>query len=140
MRAVPKAAVAALFAAISAGGASARAAAPPHDPIVHIAEIEVDPAHLDAFREILAEEQAASVRLEPGVLMLHSVAIADHPTQIRLLEVYADEAAYQAHLKGANFLKYKTATEKMITSLRLIPTTPILLCAKGGPARGAPFC
>jgi len=50
--------------------------------------LEVDPVQLEAYKAILAEEQEASVRLEPGVLMLHSVAIAESPTSIRLLEVY----------------------------------------------------
>ncbi len=58
-------------------------------PMVRIAELEIVPAQLGAYKAILAEEQEASVRLEPGVLMLHSVQLAEDPTQIRLLEVYA---------------------------------------------------
>jgi len=106
--------------------------------LVRIAEIEIDPAHLDAYKAILAEEQEASVRLEPGVLMLHSAAIADEPTQIRLLEVYASRSAYEAHLKAPHFVKYKTATEKMVRSLKLIETHPILLCAKSAGLAGGP--
>jgi len=111
-------------AAVDAASDSAR-------PMVRIAELEIDPEQLDAYKAILAEEQEASVRLEPGVLMLHSVAIADNPTQIRLLEIYASRDAYEAHLKAPHFIKYKTSTEKMVKSLRLVETTPILLCAKG---------
>ncbi len=108
-------------------------------PMVRIAELDIDPAQLGAYKAILAEEQEASVRLEPGVLMLHSVQLAEDPTQIRLLEVYARRSAYEAHIKSPHFLKYKTATETMVRSLRLVDTTPILLCAKakgkaGGPA------
>ncbi|MFL6620352.1 MAG: putative quinol monooxygenase [Povalibacter sp.] len=86
----------------------------------------------------MAEEQEASVRLEPGVLMLHSVAIADSPTSIRLLEVYASRAAYEAHVKAPHFVKYKTSTEKMVRSLKLIETKPILLCSKSMAETGAP--
>lgn len=99
-------------------------------PMVRIAEIEVDPAQLDAYKSLLAEEQEASVRIEPGVLMLHSVAIADQPTHIRLLEVYANRSAYEAHIRSPHFVKYKTSTESMVRSLKLIETTPILLCSK----------
>jgi quinol monooxygenase YgiN len=99
-------------------------------PMVRIAEIEIDPDQLAAYKILLAEEQEASVRLEPGVLMLHSVAIAAQPTQIRLLEVYADRAAYEAHIRSPHFVKYKTSTDRMVKSLKLIETTPILLCAK----------
>lgn len=105
-------------------------AADPGPLMVRIAEVEVDPTQLEAYKTILAREQEASVRLEPGVLMLHSVAIADHPAQIRLLEVYASRIAYQAHIKAPHFLIYKTSTAKMVRSLKLVETTPILLCAK----------
>ena len=98
--------------------------------MVRIAEIEVDPDQLEAYKAILAEEQAASVRLEPGVLMLHSVSLKEAPTHIRLLEVYASQSAYEAHLKAPHFIKYKTATATMVKSLKLIPASPILLCAK----------
>jgi quinol monooxygenase YgiN len=100
------------------------------EPMVRIAEIEVDPAQLAAYKSILAEEQKASVELEPGVLMLHSVSINDSPTSIRLLEVYANRRAYETHLKSPHFIKYKTSTDKMVKALKLIETTPILLCAK----------
>ena len=126
-------------AVLTASGAKADDVHGPAEPMVRIAELEIDPQQLDAYKAILAEEQEASVRLEPGVLMLHSVAIADNPTHIRLLEVYASRSAYEAHLKSPHFIKYKTSTEKMVKSLRLVETTPILLCAKskgqaGGPA------
>jgi quinol monooxygenase YgiN len=79
----------------------------PATPMVRIAELEIDPARLDAYKVMLAEEQEASVRLEPGVLMLHSVALAESPTSVRLLEVYADRRAYEAHIKSPHFIKYK---------------------------------
>ncbi len=110
-------------------------------PMVRIAELEIDPAQIDAYKAILAEEQEASVRLEPGVLMLHSVTLADEPTHVRLLEVYASRAAYEAHLRAPHFVKYKTSTEKMVRSLKLVETKPILLCAKSaGPRGGAAVC
>jgi quinol monooxygenase YgiN len=98
--------------------------------MVRIAELEIDPQQLDAYKAILAEQQEASVRLEPGVLMLHSVAVADNPTSIRLLEVYASRSAYEAHLRAPHFIRYKISTEKMVKSLRLVNTIPIRLCAK----------
>lgn len=123
---------------LAASEVALNAAPNPAQPVVRIAEIEVDPQQLDAYKAILAEEQEASVRLEPGVLMLHSVAITDNPTHIRLLEVYASQSAYEAHIKSPHFLRYKTSTEKMVTSLKLIPTTPILLCAKSKGHAGGP--
>ena len=106
--------------------------------MVRIAELTIDTAQLEAYKVLLAEEQEASVRLEPGVLMLHSVALKDEPNQIRLLEVYASKAAYEAHLKAPHFIKYKSSTEKMVKLLRLIATEPILLCAQGNDAATRP--
>ena len=98
--------------------------------IVRIAELEIDPEQLDAYRSLLSEEIEASLRLEPGVLMLHAVSLDEAPHQIRLLEVYADEMAYQAHLATPHFLNYKMSTADMVRSLRLLPVTPVRMGAK----------
>jgi quinol monooxygenase YgiN len=107
--------------------------------MVRIAELSIDPAQLETYKAILKTEQEASVRDEPGVLMLHSVQIADDPTQVRLLEVYASRAAYEAHIRSPHFLTYKTATERMVRALRLVETRPILLCAKSKGTKGGPI-
>lgn len=99
-------------------------------PVVRMAELDIDPARLDTYKALLTEEIEASVRLEPGVLSLNAVSVKDDPAQIRILEVYADQAAYEAHLKAPHFLKYKNETTAMVRSLRLIDTDPILLRAK----------
>lgn len=98
--------------------------------MVRIAEIEVDPGQLDAYKALLAEVGAASVATEPGVLMLHSAALKDTPHLIRVFEVYASRAAYEAHIETPHFLAYKAATAAMVTALRLIDVDPILLAAR----------
>lgn len=98
--------------------------------LVRLAELEIDPAHLDSYKAALREEIEASIRLEPGVLTLFAVAVKEHPNQIRIFETYTDIAAWQAHLQTAHFRKYKTGTQHMIRSLTLIETDPILLGAK----------
>ncbi len=100
------------------------------EPIVRIAELEIDPAQLDSYKALLAEEIEASVKTEAGVLMLYALSVKDSPAHIRILEVYADRQAYEAHLRSPHFLKYKTATAAMVRSLRLVETDPILLRAK----------
>jgi hypothetical protein len=69
-------------------------------------------------------------RLEPGVLTLFAVSVKDHPNQIRIFETYVDVAAYEAHLDTPHFKKYKTGTQRMVKSLTLVETNPILLGAK----------
>lgn len=124
--------------AMTLAGMNAYAAPASERPMVRIAELEIDPQQLDAYKAILAAQQEASVRSEPGVLMLHSVQIADQPSQIRLLEVYASREAYEAHIRSPHFVRYKTSTEKMVRSLRLVETAPILLCAKSEGRAGGP--
>ena len=87
--------------------------------MVRIAEIEVAPEHLDEYVAILKKEAAASVRLEPGVISIFPMSERDHPTRVRILEIYADRAAYEAHLKTAHFQEYKTTTLTMVKSLTL---------------------
>ena len=98
--------------------------------LVRIAELEIEPAQLVAYKSALREEIEASIRIEPGVLTLYAVSIKDQPSQIRLFEVYANNAAYEAHLQSGHFRKYKSATAGMVRSLKLIETEPLLLDAK----------
>jgi quinol monooxygenase YgiN len=102
----------------------------PAHPLVRLAELEIDPAQLDSYKSFLREEVEASIRIEPGVLTLYAVAVKDQPTQIRIFEMYADTAAYEAHLKTPHFLKYKAGTQGMVKSLRLLETDPISLGPK----------
>jgi quinol monooxygenase YgiN len=98
-----------------------------HNPIVRLAELEIDPAQLDSYKAALKEEIATSIRVEPGVLKLYAVSVKDHPNQIRLFEMYKDQASYQAHLQTPHFRQYKAKTQRMVTALTLIETEPILL-------------
>ena len=103
---------------------------PTEQRLVRIAELEVDGDQLAAYTAALKEEISTSVRVEPGVLTLYAVAVKDHPTQIRIFETYADRAAYESHLQSLHFKKYKTETQGMVKSLKLVETEPILLSAK----------
>lgn len=97
---------------------------------MRIAEIEIDPAQLEAYKVAAKDEIETSVRVEPGVLALYAVAEKDNPTQIKVFEIYANVDAYKAHLETPHFKKYKAATSEMVKSLRLLETIPIALSAK----------
>jgi len=99
-------------------------------PLVRIAELEIDPAQLEAYKVAVREEMETSVRVEPGVLAIYAVAEKDNPSKLRFFEMYADEAAYRAHIGSPHFKKYAETTKAMITSRRLIDTEPIQLSAK----------
>ena len=88
--------------------------------MVRIAEIEIHPAYLEQYTAILKEEARASLELEPGVISLFPIFQKEHPTKVRILEIYASRKAYESHLRSPHFLKYKTSTQAMVTSLQLI--------------------
>ena len=98
--------------------------------IVRIAELDIDQAHLDAYKLILKEEIETSIRVEPGVLTLYAVSLKGHPELIRIVEMYRDAASYESHLQSPHFKAYKAETQQMVKGLRLIETEPILLGSK----------
>ncbi|MGB5437070.1 MAG: antibiotic biosynthesis monooxygenase [Maribacter sp.] len=88
--------------------------------MVRIAELEIDPNAIDEYLNILKEEAEASVRLESGVICIYPMYQKENPTQIRLLEIYANKAAYESHLLTPHFKHYKETTLKMVKKLKLI--------------------
>lgn len=88
--------------------------------MVRIAELEIDPNSIDEYISILKEEAEASVRLEPGVICIYPMYQKENPTQIRLLEIYANQEAYESHLQTPHFKHYKEKTLKMVENLKLI--------------------
>ncbi len=103
---------------------------PPPERIVRIAELEIYPDQLEAYKAALKEEISASISKEHGVLILYAVSLKAHPEQVRLFETYRDAAAYQTHLQSSHFKKYKEMTRGMVKSLVLLETDPILLGSK----------
>jgi len=88
--------------------------------MVRVSEIEIVSSYLDDYKAILQEEAAASVRLEPGVIAIFPMYQKEHPTQVRILEVYANREAYESHLQTSHFQRYKSTTLKMVKSLKLV--------------------
>jgi quinol monooxygenase YgiN len=88
--------------------------------IVRVSEIQIHRDYLEEYTAILKEEAEASVRLEPGVLSIFPMFQKEHPTEIRILEIYASREAYESHLKTPHFERYKTTTLKMVKSLKLV--------------------
>lgn len=66
-----------------------------------------------------------SVEREPGVICLYPMQSTEDSTQIRILEIYASDEAYQQHLQTEHFKKYKQGTLHMVKSLRLPTMRPL---------------
>lgn len=100
--------------------------------MVRMAEIKIDANYVAEYMAILREESEASVRLEPGVICIYPMFQKENPTEIRLLEIYADEASYKSHLQTPHFKHYKETTLKMVESLKLIDMEAIDMEAMPG--------
>jgi quinol monooxygenase YgiN len=100
------------------------------DQYIQIAEIEIDPSQIDAYRAAVKEHIETAIRVEPGVLTLYAVSDKNDPTKVRVFEIYRDSEAYRLHLESEHFKRYKATMERMVKSLKLIRTDAIALGAK----------
>lgn len=88
--------------------------------IVRISEIEVFPEYLQEYLEFAHNVGATSLKEEPGVICIYPMQQLRNDCQIRILEIYASQEAYQNHIKTAHFQTYKQGTLHMVKSLDLV--------------------
>lgn len=96
------------------------------ESIVRLSRITVDPERLAEYLVFATECGRRSMAEEPGVLMMYSMQDKAHPEQITILEIYADSAAYERHIKTPHFQKYKQGTLAMVRKLELLDQTPLV--------------
>jgi|TARA_B100000809_G_scaffold158069_1_gene155365 autoinducer 2-degrading protein len=88
--------------------------------------VNVHPEHVDAFIAAGPGDAEGSVRDEPGCFRFDIMQDQEIPHRFYLYEVYADEAAFQAHLETPHFLEWKSTVEEMfageleITAMRTL--------------------
>ena len=97
------------------------------EKVVRLAEIEIVPEKLSTYLEYAAEVGRVSMAKEPGVIALFSMQDKADPCKVYILEVYADQQAYEAHIQTTHFRKYKDGTADMVRSLKLIDTLPLVM-------------
>lgn len=88
--------------------------------IVRISEIEVYPEYLKEYLEFAHNVGATSVREEPGVICIYPMQQLRNDCQIRILEIYASQEAYQKHIQTSHFQTYKQGTLHMVKNLDLV--------------------
>jgi len=100
--------------------------------MVRLAKIKVDSSQLEKYNTALKEQMATAIRVEPGVLTYYAVAGKTDPSNITILEIYADTAAYNLHIQTPHFKKYKETVKDMVKSLELVDVTLIGSAKKQG--------
>lgn len=99
---------------------------PAENNLVRLSKIIVDPDQIDSYNAFLREEIEASMKLEPGVLALYATAEKEAPHKVTILEIYANRAAYESHLKTLHFQKYKQGTLSMVKELELVDVNSLI--------------
>ncbi len=96
-----------------------------------MALLVIDPAQLDAYKKVLAKEMQSAVASEEGVLALLATTETARPNVFHLLELYADDNAYRAHIDGPYFQEYNKAVQTMVTDKVLIVNKPQAVTLSG---------
>ena len=99
--------------------------------IFRISEVEVHPEFVESYLPFAAEVAAASVKTEPGVVSIFPMQDKKNPCQFRIIEIYADDEAYKAHIASAHFQKYKKGTLHMVKRLALLDHNALVPELKG---------
>ena len=100
-----------------------------------MALLVIDPAQLDAYKKVLAKEMQSAVTSEEGVLALLATTETARPNVFHLLELYADDNAYRAHIDGPYFQEYNKAVQTMVTDKVLIVNKPQAVTLSGKNSR-----
>ena len=100
--------------------------------MVRLAKIKVDPLQLDKYNDALKEQMTTAVRVEPGVLTYYAVADKNDPSQITILEIYADTDAYKSHIETLHSKKYKETVKDMVKALEITDVSLIGSAKKEG--------
>ena len=58
--------------------------------------------------------------------MMYSMQEKAHPERITILEIYADPAAYESHIRTEHFQKYKNETREMVRKLELLDQNALI--------------
>jgi quinol monooxygenase YgiN len=99
-----------------------------YDPakmLVRLSVIEVYPEYLDEYLAAAATVGGESVKKEPGVICIYPSHLKSDKCQIRVLEIYRDQEAYQSHIASEHFQTYKQGTLHMVKNLELIDMNPL---------------
>lgn len=81
---------------------------------VVIAEFTLKPEGRTRFMDIAYQDAHDSVTNEPGCHHFDVLVSQDDPLQVTLHEVYADQAAFDAHVAAPHFVPFRDETPALI--------------------------
>lgn len=86
---------------------------------VVIVEFTLHAGYVEAFRERVGQQAADSLELEPDCHVFDVCIDPDREDRVLLYEVYADRAAFDAHLASAHFEAFDAAVKPWFSDKRV---------------------
>jgi quinol monooxygenase YgiN len=74
---------------------------------VIVAPLQIKEGHKEEFLQALLEDARGALNDEPGCRRFDVIQDSGDPNRIWLYEVYADEAAFQAHTQAPHYVKFR---------------------------------
>ena len=84
--------------------------------VVLVVELEISPASLDTFVDIVTKHGANSQKIEEGCLRFEVLKPRESDNKVILVEMYADDAALDAHWSSDHMAAYRQKVSEMIIS------------------------
>lgn len=84
--------------------------------LVVIAEFTLKAEGRERFMEIARQDAHDSVTNEPGCHHFDVLVSKDDPLKVVLHEVYADQAAFDAHLAAPHFVPFRDETPVLVAA------------------------
>ena len=102
--------------------------------IVYMRRIEVEPAQLAKYQQLVSNEAIRAVREDSGVMGMFITAEQANPNIIHIMEIYKNVAAYENYINSQKYQELTTNIKSMILSSKTIENLPtkIILSEKGG--------
>lgn len=84
------------------------------DGFVVLVEFRLKPGTRDRFIEVAKADAEASVRDEPGCRRFDLLLLEDEPDMVWLYEIYADRAAFDAHLETPHLKRFQEDNQAFV--------------------------
>ncbi|MFC2406767.1 MAG: putative quinol monooxygenase, partial [Cardiobacterium sp.] len=93
----------------------ATTASAPAAPVFNIFELGIKDGQSAAYDQIGDENIRTSLAKEPGTLAIYSVKQKTNPQMAYMIEIYADDAAYQTHIQSPQYRKFREVSPQILT-------------------------
>ena len=91
--------------------------------IALVVTLKIADGKMDAFLPALLGHASRCMMHEEGCLQFDVLKPQDRPDEVRIYEVYRDQAALDEHAKGGSIKQMRDETEGMVTSRELVQCT-----------------